>query len=225
MSSIGTLNEGPLHQRLKERYAEPGDRLEVPLAGRHIDLVRGELLIEIQTQGVSSIRHKLAELARTHEVRLVVPVAAHTWIVRRGAAGEVLGRRRSPKRRGLAHAFAELVSVPRLFAEPGFSCEVLLTDQEEVRRHEPGRARRRKGWVIVERRLLEIGARWLIETPADLLAILPEELPRPFTTQDLAEGLGVRRWLAQKVAYTLREAGALETQGRGRAGWRYSPAA
>jgi len=224
VNSIGTLNEGPLHASLKEHYAEPGDRLEVPLEGRRIDLVRGELLIEIQTQGVSSIRRKLAQLAASREVRLVLPIAVRTWIVRHGPSGEVLGRRRSPKRRGLAHAFAELVSVPRLFREPGFSCEVLLTDQEEVRRHEPGRARRRKGWVIVERRLLEVGQRWLIETPADLLAILPEGLPRPFTSGDLARELGVPRWLAQKVAYTLREAGALETHGRGRAGWRYSAA-
>lgn len=225
MSEIGTLNEGPLHKSLKEHYAQPGDQLEVPLEGRHIDLVRGELLIEIQTQGVSAIRRKLTQLARSHEVRLVLPIAARTWIVRRSASGEVLGRRRSPKQRGFVDAFAELVSVPSLFAEPGFSCEVLLTHQEEVRRREPGRARRRKGWVIVERRLLEVRQRWLIETPADLRAILPEGLPAPFTTADLAEELGVRRWLAQKLAYTLREAGALETRGRGRAGWRYVPAA
>ena len=49
---IGTLRERPLHASLKRWYAEPGDRAEVAVDGYVIDLVRGDLLIEVQTRGL-----------------------------------------------------------------------------------------------------------------------------------------------------------------------------
>ena len=61
---IGTLRERPLHASLKRWYAEPGDRTEVAVDGYVIDLVRGDLLIEVQTRGLSSARHKVAALSR-----------------------------------------------------------------------------------------------------------------------------------------------------------------
>ena len=49
MSGIGLLNEKPLHASLKQWYARPGDRFEVAVGGFVIDIVRDDLLIEIQT--------------------------------------------------------------------------------------------------------------------------------------------------------------------------------
>ena len=43
MPTIGTLNENPLHAALKERYARPGDALEVKLHGYVADVVRDNL--------------------------------------------------------------------------------------------------------------------------------------------------------------------------------------
>ncbi len=156
MPHIGTLNENPLHSALKDWYAEPGDRLEVPVDGFVVDIVRGELLIEVQTANFSAIGRKLAGLAAAHRVRLVYPIPLQKWIVRLDADGSTLGRRRSPKRGAVEGVFQELVRIPHLPADPNFSLDVLLTREEEVRRHEEGRAWRRKGWVICERRLLEV---------------------------------------------------------------------
>ena len=50
MSGIGLLNEKPLHASLKQWYARPGDRFEVAVDGFVIDIVRDDLLIEIQTR-------------------------------------------------------------------------------------------------------------------------------------------------------------------------------
>jgi hypothetical protein len=76
MNIIGELNEQPLHAALKAWYARPGDRMEVPLDGYVIDLVQGELLIEIQTGNFSDIKRKLHELVPRYPVRLIYPVAA-----------------------------------------------------------------------------------------------------------------------------------------------------
>ena len=70
-NKIGTLNEKPLHEALKKWYAQSGDRVEVPVDGSIVDIVRGELLVEIQTSNFAAIRRKLEKLIVNHPVRLV----------------------------------------------------------------------------------------------------------------------------------------------------------
>ena len=205
---IGTLNENPLHASLKDVYAEPGDRFEVPVDSFCIDLVRDGLLVEFQTANFSAMRRKLTALLPDHHVRLVHPIAAQKWIVRTSRGGRVLSRRKSPKHGCIDHVFEELVYLPDMLADPNFSLEVLMVHEEEVRRQDH-RKWRRGGWATVERRLLEIVDRWVFETPADLADLLPGDLPEPFTTADLAKGLGKPQWLTQKMAYCLRHAGAI----------------
>ena len=212
---IGTLREKPLHASLKRWYAQDGDRVEVAADGYVIDLVRGDLLIEIQTRGFSGLRPKVtALLARGHPVRVVHPIAVDRWIVNVDADGAVLGRRRSPKHGSIADLVTELVSVPELLAHPGFEIEVLLTREEEYRRHDPQRCWRRRGWIVVERRLVEVVDRIVLADPEDMAGLLPDGLPAQFTTAELAACLGRPRRIAQQMAYCLRRAGLIEAMGK-----------
>ncbi|RLC78763.1 MAG: hypothetical protein DRI81_06175 [Chloroflexi bacterium] len=204
-----------MHAALKEWYAQPGDRFEVSVDGFVIDIVRGELLVEIQTGGFSAIKRKLTTLTARHPLRLVYPVAREKWIVKLAQDGSGrLGRRKSPKHGAFEHVFAELVSFPSLLSVPNFSLEVLLIQEDEVRRYDGKRGWRRKGWVTHERKLLEVVERRLFEAPADMGELVPSDLAEPFTTSDLAAAIGQRRWLAQKMAYCLREMGALAPVGK-----------
>ncbi len=213
--TISTFNEKPLHAALKEWYARPDDQLEVPVGGFIADIVRGDLLIEIQTASFASLKRKLLELTAHHPVRLVYPIARQKWIVKLAEDGHSrLSRRKSPKRGMVEDIFAELVSFPTLLASPNFSLEVLLIQEEEVRRHDPARRWRRQGWVTHERRLLEVVDRQRFETPADLAALLPPTLPEPFTTSDLAASLPRPRRLAQRMAYCLREMQVIDPVGK-----------
>ena len=211
---VGTLREKPLHAALKRWYAESGDRVEVPVDGFVIDLVRDELLIEIQTRGFSSMKRKLATLLEQHDVRVVHPIARERWIVKLDDTGLVASRRKSPKRGSVLDVFAELVSFPELIAHPRFGLELVLVREDEVRRHEAGRAWRRNGWVVQERRLVEVVERVVVDSPAALAEMVPEGLPPEFTTADLAEALGRPRHLAQQMAYCLRGAGVIEAVGK-----------
>lgn len=214
MPGIGLLNEKALHASLKQWYARPGDRFEVPVDGFVIDIVRDDLLIEIQTCNFSAIKTKLTKLARTHQVRLIYPIVQEKWIVRlANDTGGGATRRRSPKRGRLEDLFWELVSIPQLLSNPNFSLEVLLIRQEEVRRYERKRRWRRKGWVIEGRRLLEVLDQRSFGHSADWLGFLPDGL-ESFTTRDLATGMNTRRELAQKMAYCLREARMIELIGK-----------
>ena len=218
-NGIGTLNEKPLHAALKEWYAQPGDRFEVAVDGYVVDIVRGDFLIEIQTRNFSAAKAKLSDLASSHPVRLVYPIASEKWLVKLPKDGNgQLTRRKSPKRGSIEDLFAELVSVARMASYQTLSFEILFTREEEVRRHDEKRAWRRRGWVTVERRLLEVVGRRRFDSPGDFSALVPRTLREPFTTMDLAQALGRPRRLAQKMAYCLREMGEIQSVGhRGRA--------
>ncbi len=218
---IGTLNEQPLHAAIKRWLARPGDRFEVPVGRYVIDIVRGDLLIEIQTRRFGALRRKLPALAADHPVRLVFPLATEKWIVRLDPAGQVLGRRKSPRRGAAVDLFAELTSLPALLAHPNVSLEVLLIHEEEQRRHDPSRGWRRGGWIIHQRDLIAVVGQQLFTTPDDLAALLPPDLPCPFTTADLARAIQRPRRLAQQMAYCLRALGVIEEVGRSRAGIGY----
>ena len=209
------MGETSLHTALKTWYGQPNDQIEVPVDGYIIDIVRDDLLVEIQTCNFGSIRAKLAELVDQHTVRLVHPIAREKWIVKLAPDGQSrLSRRKSPKRGRILHLFDELVYLPGLLSNPSFSIEVLLIQEEEIRRHEPGRRWRRKGWVTHERRLLQVVDSRLFCTPGDVVDLLPDTLVEPFTTSDLAGTLRIPRRLAQKMAYCLREMGTIRAAGK-----------
>lgn len=213
MSGIGLLNEKPLHASLKAWYARPGDRFEVAVDGYVIDIVRDGLLLEIQTAGFTAIKSKLASLLRSHRVRLVHPIAREKWIVRLANGDGRAARRKSPRRGRVEDVFWEMVRIPELPAHRNFSLEVLMIMEDEVRRHEQGKSWRRRGWVVEERRLLDVVDRKVFARPADWLGLLPEAV-EPFTASDLAEARAMPLALAQKMAYTLRQARLVKVIGK-----------
>lgn len=214
-SGIGTLNEAPLHAALKAWYAAPDARFEVPLDGYVIDIMQDDLLVEIQTRSFISMKRKLHALtAADYNVRLVYPVALEKWIVKLADDNGTVGsRRRSPRRGSYAQVFAELVSFPRLMLHPNFTLEVLLIQEEEVRRYD-GKSWRRRGWRTDQRRLIDVVDYRRFETPADLGALLPEALPEHFTTTDVAQTMRVTKRLAGQICYCLREMDAIVQEGK-----------
>ena len=214
MPGIGLLNEKELHASLKQWYARPGDRFEVPVDGFVIDIVRDDLLIEIQTRNFASIKSKLDTLARCHRVRLIYPIVQEKWIVRAATGnGKKAMRRKSPKKGRLEDLFWELVSIPQLLLNPNFSLEVLMIRGEEVRRYNVAKRRVRKGWLIEGHRLLDVLDQRSFGHSGDWLRLLPHGLEL-FTTSDLASRINTRRELAQKMAYCLREARMIELIGK-----------
>ena len=211
---VGTLRERPLHAALKRWYAEEGDLVAEPVGGFVIDLVRDGLLIEIQTRGFPSMKAKLTRLLEEHEVRIVHPIPVEKWIVKMDDGGQVVSRRKSPRRGIAADLFAELVSFPGLIADPRLTVELLMIAAEELRRFDPTRAWRRRGWVVEERRLVEVRDRLVIDSPHDLVMLLPAGLPAEFTTAELAALLGRPRRLAQQMAFCLRHVNVIEPVGK-----------
>lgn len=223
--TIGLLQERSLHAALKKWYARRGDKIEAPLEGYHIDLVRGDLLIEIQTRNFFALKKKLPKLLETHRLRLVHPIAQEKWLVRVAADGVTeISRRRSPKRGTFYDIFDELVAIPTLLAHPNFSLDILLIHEQEIRRvraaHEKPAKRTRfpRDWDRHDHQLLQVVDSRLIESLDDLRAFLPSNLPAPFTNRELARALGEPYARAQSMTYVMRQIGILEmVEKRGRA--------
>lgn len=213
--SIGLLRERNLHASLKRWYAQPGDREEVPVDGYVIDLVRGDLLIEVQTRGFAGMKPKVkALLGRGHRLRVVHPIAVDRWIVNVEPDGTVLTRRLSPRHGAIVDIASELITFPEMLAQPTFEIEVFLTTEEEYRTLVPGKCWRRKGWTVIERRLMEVVDRVVIARPADLAKLLPADMPARFTTADLALALGRPRRVGQHLAYCLAKCGLVVADGK-----------
>lgn len=156
-NKIGLLNEGSLHSQLKTFYARPGDLCEQNVDGFVIDIVRGNLLIEIQTSSFSKIKRKLLVLLKKHKVRLVYPIPREKWIVYIDpATSEEIRKRKSPKKGKAMNIFGELVRIPGLIKRRGFQIEILYTREKEMRCNDGKGSWRRRGVSIIERQLLKV---------------------------------------------------------------------
>ena len=209
-----TNGETTLHADLKRWYSQPEDLLEESIDNFVIDLVRGGLLVEIQTRNFSAIRAKLVQLLTSHSVRLVYPIAQEKWIIQRDSSGEIIRRRRSPKHGRIEHIFNELIYIPNLISDSNFSLETLLTMQEEEWINDGKGSWRRKGRSIADRRLLSVQSSRLFSTPQDFRLLIPHELARPFTANQLGQSLDLTPVLASKMVYCLRHMGVLEVSGK-----------
>ncbi|MFQ5616687.1 MAG: hypothetical protein ACE5GO_09565 [Anaerolineales bacterium] len=204
--SIGTLAEKSLHAALKTWYAQPGDQLETRLDGFVIDIIRDDLLIEIQTRSFSALKRKFEKLlGGGRRLHLVHPIPTQKWIVRQTGRGTPIGRRKSPKKGRAIDLFHELIRIPHIVPHPNFSFEVILTHQDEIWRDDGRGSWRRRRWSVYDHRLLDVVGQIRFDTPADYLSLLPEGLSQPFTNRELAAALSCRVSLAQKMTYTLRK--------------------
>ena len=214
-SHIGTLSERSLHAMLKEWLAQPGDELEKKVGRYVIDIVREDRLIEIQTRHFYAIKRKLANLIDEYLVTLVYPVVAKKWIVKLSPDGETqLNRRKSPQRGNVYSVFRELVGIPNLVSHPNLSVDVVFVYIDEVRVNDGQGSWHRKGWSIVDTRLLEVEGQISLHTVGDWQALIPADLEDPFTTRDLSEAVGERIRLAQSMAYCLYQMGAVDRIGK-----------
>ena len=211
------MTEYSLHSEVKAWYSALGDELEVKVNnGFVIDVLRDNLLIEIQTRNFSAIEKKLNRLVVDNRVRLVYPIAKLKWIIYVSKLGDVVSKRKSPKRGKLIDLFYELVHLSYLVKNKNFSFEVLLNEEEEVRCNDGNGSWRRRGVSIKDRRLLTVFDSVVFENSRGFLRFLPFGMSKSFTNKLLAEKLGISVRLAQKITYCLRKMDLISINGKKR---------
>jgi len=212
---IGTRNEMSLHAALKEHYRRPGDIVEGKIGNYIIDLVQKDRLVEIQTGNFSALKNKFEELLKKHSIHLVYPIPKERYLVYVAPrTGELLNRRKSPKKGTVYDLFSELIRIPHLICHPRLTIEAVLISEEELRCDDGRGSWRRRGVSILDRRLVEVKESSVFAKPADFLAVLPQDLATPFTNKNLAAAVGITASQARKVNYTLKKADLIEEVGK-----------
>ena len=203
------MPERGLHAELKEWFRRPGDLVEGTVWGYRADIIRGDLLIEIQTGNFPQIRTKLAKLLNGYQVRLVHPIPERRWVVR-----EVDGKRQrrvSPRVGRVEEIFNELVYCPMLPLDPNFSLEVLLVHSEEAQSVR-WRGKKRTRYTVTERHLVKVVSSIVFEKIEDYLKLIPD-MHGAFTARQLSKTAKLRITLARRMVYCLAKMGLLEEVG------------
>lgn len=216
-SPLTSSMETSLHRCLKSHYATSGARYEAKLGRYRIDVHNGDELVEIQHGSFSAIWRKVNDLVVDHALLVVKPIIARKTIVKLSSReGREVSRRLSPKQGQLLDIFDELMYFRSIFPHPQLSIEVALVDMEETRY--PGHGRRRRwranDFIVEDQRLVTVRQTIRLRTAADLIGMLPTDLPRPWHTGHLASQAGIRRGIAQKIAYCLRHMSAAREVGK-----------
>ena len=220
--------ETTLHQQLKRCYADGDENTEVVMGRYRIDAIRDHELIEIQCASLSAIRDKSNDLLKRHQLRVVKPVVSRTRIAKvKCRDGPIVSSRMSPKRGTILDLFEDLIYFTRVFPNPNLTLEVPLIRVQQVRG--PGKKRRRrwhKEYKVHDVSLESIESCQEFHSAIDLLSIIPwpdGQLPDSFNTASLAAVIDRPRWVAQQIAYVLRETGAIESMQRKKSGIVYRP--
>lgn len=212
-----SVMETTLHQQLKEKFREPGSEIEVKVGRYRIDVVNGERLVEIQRSGLASIRDKINVLLQDFQVDVVKPLIVRKRLIKFDREeGKIVDQRWSPRRGSILDLFDELLYFTRVFPHPNLRLIAPLIEIEEHRYPGHGkRRRRRKGdFEVKDRFLSKMHGVETFETATDLHRLMPTNLPSPFDSANLAAGLGIDRWIAQRIAYVLRHTGSAKLVGK-----------
>ena len=200
---IGTQSERLVHSTLKY-YLEPDDNChEVPVGSFVADIFRKETgqIIEIQTKGFDRLRNKLEYFVKDYHVTVVHPIVREKFLCWVDAeTGEVVSRRRSPRKGRVTDILPEIYRLPKLQNHPNLSFAALLMDVEEYRLLDGWNRDKKRGSHRMERFPIAIDSMIELQTPLDFAALLPE-LPEEFTRKELSAAI---RLSTTTTAYAVR---------------------
>jgi hypothetical protein len=210
--------ETSLHRQLKYHFATDAENVEVTVEGFRIDAIDHEgCLVEVQHSALGSIRNKCSKLLESgYYLRVIKPWIQCKWIETYDKRdGNLLRRRKSPKKLRSVDIFRELIHFTNVFPHPQLTLEILLVDCVEKRVDQPNRRRRRKQYQVLDQSLVNVHESDFLRTTDDLWRLIgAPSFEGPFDTHQLALAIDQPRWFAQQIAYTLQRCDATRRVGK-----------
>ncbi|GAA0124618.1 MULTISPECIES: hypothetical protein [Clostridium] len=209
MKTIGQMKEKTIHRQLKEMYSEEAGEIEVTYLDYIVDVVKDHIIYEIQSKNFYNIKEKIKKLCVENKVVLVHPIAVENTIITLNKKGEVIRRRKSPRKGRVENIFDELVSAPEFINEKNLTIQILLISKEEFRIDDGKGSWRRKGISKLDNNLVGIFETINLNGPYDYLRFLSKKSVN-FTNKQLASELNISIGIARKITYTLKKASILD---------------
>ena len=212
---IGTLGEKTLHACLKYYLDPDGTHHEVRV-GRYVaDIADGESVTEIQSRQFYRLRKKLAVFLERGPVSVVYPVAKEKWVSWVSPeTGEIVSRRRSPRRGSAADVLPELYALRDLLDSPRLRIRVVLLEVEEYRLLDGWGPKKKRGGARYERRPLALRGDLELGSRADYAALVPPALPDEFVSREFARACRLSEARARAALCVLTRLGVLQRTGK-----------
>lgn len=198
---FSTLNESDLHHSLKILYAETYQgKTEVEQDGHVYDIVtKNGNVIEIQTANLGKLLPKIKDvIEKGHKVKLVHPVVTTRRIALYDESGNLISKRKSPKKATIYSTFKELTGIYSVLLNPSFSLDLVEVEitEERLRTSEPvqtlnQRRRFKKNWLKTNKKLENINKTLILDKAKDYIALLPE-LPEEFCAKDINKTANIK---------------------------------
>lgn len=189
VGGIGILGEKTLHAMLKLWLDDDPTHHEIPLPqGSVADIFDGERIVEIQTANFTALRKKLEKLLDTYPVTVVHPLVRVKWVSWIDPeTGEITKPRRSGRRGTFTDAGKQLIYLLPLLSHPHLTMQLVLLDVEERRLLDGWGNGGKRGSHRADRLPLALGETVTLTAPADYAALLPPDLPAPFTAAEFGK--------------------------------------
>ncbi len=211
-NGIGELGERSLHRILKYCYEPDSSYHEIKTANYVADICRDGEITEIQTRNFFKLNAKLAEFIKNYRVNVVFPIARNKYInIDDEQSGEIVSRRKSPKKGSYFDLFREMYSIRGLLPNDKIQFDAVLCDMEEYRIPN----KKRKGHSVrIERFPSEFVSQKSFVCLKDYLSVMPEELSGGFTAAELAKITGQSKYQGSLSLQLLRTIGVIKLSGK-----------
>lgn len=222
-NGIGTYSEGTLHAVLK-KYFEPSSERHELNVGRYVaDIVGQDGIIEIQTKQLFRMKNKIKAFLEVSDVTVVYPVSSVryvSWVD--SLTGEVLNRRKSPRKGNLYEAMVELYALREFLSDPGFHFTVVMLETEELKDFKVNKYGKKTSVRRIDRIPLKFLSEEKFFCKEDYYRLIPEGIDDNFTSADFAKSANISRSLAQYVLNLFNVIGVVKRVDRNKSGYIYS---
>lgn len=213
--NIGTYKEKKLHIILKNYFCSDSSYFEVPVNGYVADIKCGSCITEIETNGFSGLKPKLAAYLPEYRVNLVLPLAAKkyvSWIDTE--TSEISVHRPSPKKESAYDVLFEMVRILPHVSDPNLCVIGVMLEIEEYRMLDGWSRNKKRGSHRFERipsDLLDIVE---FRTNDDFRRYVPDICRDEFSVRDFAAAAKIDCRKASGIVKVLEARGIISSRGK-----------
>lgn len=191
-TKIGTLSEKTIHAVMKNYYEPNEEYQEILINGMYADIFNGQEIIEIQTRNFDQLRKKLDNFLPLFPVTVVLPIPEIKWLFWvNPETGELSQKRKSPKKGNPYQAFSEIYKIKPYLKKARLTIKLIFINIEEYKLLNGWSQDKKRGAVRYDRIPLCLTREYSFSQPKDYMLLFPENLPKQFTSNELAKLLKI----------------------------------
>ena len=213
--NIGTYKEKKLHIMMKKYFEPDEDYHEVPTNGFIADIRRDGIITEIETNGFSGLKPKLAAYLPEYRVNLVYPLAAKkyvSWI--NPEEGSISPRRPSPKKQNAYDLLFELVRILPYVKNENLTVVAPLLEIDEYKLLDGWSYDKKRGAHRFERIPTDIYDIVVLSTDDDYRKYIPDSCGKEFTVKEFGRGAKISIRDTRAIIKVMEERGVVRQSGK-----------